>query len=216
MGGATLAAAIVGAAPGPAGIFDFSEGSGELVIPSGYTSLTIEVWGGGGGGGFGTVTYAGYPEFEPQDAPGGGGGGGAYSKTIVAIGGGDTGKTISYSVGAAGAGGVLGNPVGYAGGTSSVFSGTFTVAIMTCTGGNGGYGGLGVNSGRQGAGGIATGGVTTNTNGNGGALYDQSGAAAIVGVNSVTGGAGGNGGDPEVGGSNGVAGSSGRIRFVFS
>ena len=217
MGGATLAAAIAGTTGGAgAGVFDLSEGSGTISIPAGFTSLTIEVWGGGGGGGFGTVTYAGYPEFEPQDAPGGGGGGGAYSKTIVAIGGGDTNKTIAYSVGAAGAGGVQGNPVGYAGGTSSASSGTFTIDEMICTGGNGGYGGLGVNGGRQGTGGTATGGNTTNTNGNGGASFDQSGATAIAGVNSLTGGAGGNGGDPEVGGSAGSAGSNGRVRFVFS
>ena len=199
MGGATLAAAIAGTTGGAgAGVFDLSEGTGTISIPSGFTSLTIEVWGGGGGGGFGTVTYVGFPEFEPQDAPGGGGGGGAYSKTIVAIAVGDVNKTIAYSVGAAGAGGVQGNPVGYAGGTSSASSGSFTIDEMICTGGT------------------ATGGNTTNTNGNGGAAYDQSGAAAIAGVNSLTGGAGGNGGDPEVGGSNGVAGSNGRVRFVFS
>jgi hypothetical protein len=217
MGGATLAAAIAGTTGGAgAGVFDLSEGAGTISIPSGFTSLTIEVWGGGGGGGFGTVTYSGFPEFEPQDAPGGGGGSGAYSKTIVAIGGGDTGKTIAYSVGAKGAGGVLGNPVGYAGGTSSASSGTFTIDEMICTGGNGGYGGLGVNGGRQGTGGTATGGNTTNTNGNGGAVYDQSGATAIAGVNSLTGGAGGNGGDPVEGGSAGSDGSNGRVRFTFS
>jgi hypothetical protein len=217
MGGATLAAAIAGTTGGAgAGVFDLSEGAGTISIPSGFTSLTIEVWGGGGGGGFGTVTYSGYPEFEPQDAPGGGGGSGAYSKTIVAISGGDANKTISYAVGAKGAGGVLGNPVGYAGGASTAYSGTFTIDEMICTGGNGGYGGLGVNGGRQGTGGTATGGNTTNTNGNGGAVYDQSGATAIAGVNSLTGGAGGNGGDPVEGGSAGSDGSNGRVRFTFS
>lgn len=217
MGGATLAAAIAGTTGGAgAGVFDFSEGAGFVTIPTGFTSLTIEVWGGGGGGGFGTVTYAGFPEFEPQDAPGGGGGSGAYAKTIVAVGGGDVGKTIAYGVGVKGAGGVAGNPTGYSGGISSASAGTFTIDEMVCTGGGGGYGGLGVNGGQQGAGGTATGGNTTNTNGNGGAAYDQSGATAIAGVNSLTGGAGGNGGDPEVGGSAGSDGSNGRVRFVFS
>ena len=57
MGGATLAAAIAGTTGGAgAGVFDLSEGAGTISIPSGFTSLTIEVWGGGGGGGFGTST----------------------------------------------------------------------------------------------------------------------------------------------------------------
>jgi len=214
MGGATLAAAIAGTTGGAgAGVFDFSEGAGFVTIPASFTALCIEVWGAGGGGGFGTVTYSGFPEFEPQDAPGGGGGSGAYSKTIVAISGGDAGKTIAYGVGVKGAGGVSGNPTGYSGGISSASSGTFIIDEMISTGG---YGGLGVNGGQQGAGGVASGGNTTNTNGNGGAIFDQSGAAAIAGVNSLTGGAGGNGGNPEVGGSAGSDGANGRVRFVFS
>ena len=218
MGGATLAAAIMGTSGGAgAGVFDYSQDSGTLTIPSGFTALKIEVWGAGGGGGFGTVTYAGFPDFEPQDAPGGGGGGGAYAKrSAIVIGVGDVGKTIVWSVGAGGAGGVLGNPVGYAGGTSSVSAGSFTLDEMVCTGGLGGYGGLGVYGSQQGAGGTATGGTTTNTNGNGGAAYTQTGAAGIAGDNSLTAGAGGNGGDPDIGGSDGQPGINGRVRFVFS
>ena len=51
MGGATLAAAIAGTTGGAgAGVFDLSEGTGTISIPAGFSSLTIEVWGGGGGG----------------------------------------------------------------------------------------------------------------------------------------------------------------------
>jgi hypothetical protein len=217
MGGATLVVAVAGTTGGAgAGVFDFSEGAGFVTIPTGFTSLTIEVWGGGGGGGWGTISYTGFPEFEEINQPGGGGGSGAYAKTIVAIGGGDVGKTIAYGVGVKGTGGVAGNPTGYSGGISSASAGTFTIDEMVCTGGFGGYGGLGTLNGRQGAGGVASGGNTTNTNGNGGALYDQMGAAAVAGVNSLTGGAGGNGGDATVNAGAGNDGSTGRVRFAFS
>lgn len=217
MGGATLGAAIAGTTGGAgAGVFDYSQGAGTVTIPASATGVTIEVWGGGGGGAWGTITYAGFPEFEPQDAPGGGGGGGAYAKTILVLGVSDPGKTFAYSVGAAGAGGVAGNPVGYPGGQSSVSAGTFTLDEMICTGGGGGYGPLGVNAGRQGSGGTATGGNTTNTAGNGGAVYDQAGAAGIAGVGSLTAGAGGDGGDPLEGGMDGKAGTNGRVRFKFT
>ena len=218
MGGATLGAAIIGTTGGAgAGVIDYSSGSGTVVIPAGATGVTIEVWGGGGGGGFGTVTNIfGEFAYEPQDNPGGGGGSGAYAKTILVLSGGDAGKTIAYSVGAAGTGGTLGDALGGNGGISTAFAGTYALAEMICTGGFGGYGGIGINGSQQGAGGIALGGNTTNTNGNGGAFYTQTGGTPIAGVNGLVGGAGGDGGDPEPGGSDGQPGLGGRVRFVFT
>jgi hypothetical protein len=218
MGGATLAAAIFGTTGGSgAGVYDFSEGAGFVTIPAGATGLTLEVWGGGGGGGWGTVTNIfGEFAYEPQDNPGGGGGSGAYAKTVLVISGGDIGKTIAYGVGTLGYAGTNGDPVGGSGGISSASAGTYALAEMICTGGFGGYGGLGINGGRQGAGGTASGGNTTNTNGNGGAAFTQAGGTPITGDNSLVGGGGGNGGDPVEGGDDGQVGSSGRVRFVFT
>jgi hypothetical protein len=198
-------------------VYDFSEGAGTLVIPTGATGVTIEVWGAGGGGGFGTETFFG-GEFgiDTQSNPGGGGGGGGYAKTILVLAGGDALKTILWAVGAAGAGGVQGNPVGYTGGASSAYGGSYSLAEMVCLGGGGGLGGLGVGNGDQGAGGLASGGNTTNTPGNGGGGYLQSGAAGIAGVGSLTAGAGGDGGDSIIGGDPGRSGQNGRVRFKFT
>ena len=222
MGGATLAAAIAGTTGGAgAGVYDFTSGSGAIAIPTDginpATGVTIEVWGAGGGGGFGTVTNIfGEFAYEPQENPGGGGGGGAYAKTVLALTGADTNKTILYTVGAAGTGGSLGDAVGGAGGQSVAYAGTYALPEMVCTGGFGGYGGIGIYGSQQGAGGVASGGNTTNTNGNGGAVFTQAGAAAVAGVNGLTGGAGGVGGDPVEGGAPGESGANGRVRVVFT
>jgi hypothetical protein len=220
MGGATLAAAIAGTTGGSgAGVFDFSQGSGSVTIPTGATGVTIEVWGAGGGGGYGTVTNI-FGEFlyEPQDNPGGGGGGGAYAKRVIVLTAPDALKTIQYEVGAAGNGGSVGDAVGGAGGQSVVFSGTYTLSSpLTCTGGFGGYGGIGIYGSQQGAGGTQTGGtVPPSVNGNGGAAFTQIGAAGIVGDNSLTAGGGGNGGDPTFDGDPGLPGLPGRVRLVFT
>lgn len=214
MGGATLAAAIAGTTGGAgAGVFDFSEGSGFITIPSGFTSLSTEVWGGCGGGGWSVETDLG---FETVLNYGGGGGSGAYARTVTAIAAGDIGKTIAYGVGVAGAGGTQGNPTGYSGGISTVSAGTFTLDEIVCTGGLGGYEPFGAFGGQQGAGGTALGGNTTNTNGNGGAAYNPTGATGIAGVNSLTGGNGGDAGAAVLIGQAGQAGARGRVRFVFS
>jgi len=219
MGGATLAAAIFGTTGGSgAGVYDFSEGAGFVTIPAGATGLTLEVWGGGGGGGWGTVTNIfGEFAYEPQDNPGGGGGSGAYAKIVLVISGGDIGKTIAYGVGTPGYAGTNGDPVGGSGGISSASAGSYALAEIICTGGFGGYGGLGINGGRQGAGGTQTGGtVPPSANGNGGAAFTQAGGTPITGDNSLVGGGGGNGGDSVEGGDDGQVGSSGRVRFVFT
>ena len=218
MSGATLAAAIAGTTGGAgAGVYDFTEGAGTLTIPAGFTGVTIEVWGAGGGGGWGTETYINLEYgIETQSSPGGGGGGGGYAKTILVLTVGDAGKTIQWAVGTAGAGGVAGNPLGYDGGGSSAYGGSYGLAEMICLGGLGGFGAFGANGGKQGAGGAASGGNTTNTPGNGGAAYTQTGGAGIVGVNNLTAGAGGNGGDPNISGDNGAPGINGRVRFKFT
>ncbi len=128
----------------------------------------------------------------------------------------DAGKTILYTVGEAGRGGTVGDAVGGVGGQSVAYAGTYALPEMISTGGFGGFGGIGINGGQQGAGGTASGGNTTNTNGNGGAAFTQTGGAAISGVGSLVGGAGGNGGDPVEGGDPGLAGSNGRVRMVFT
>jgi hypothetical protein len=211
MGGATLAAAIAGTVGGTgAGVFDFTSGSGTIVIPSGATGAVIEVWGGGGGGGWGTRSDF---DLEPIEWFGGGGGGGAYVKKTLTLVSGDAGKTISYVVGAPGTGGTFGSETGNPGGQSVAFPGTFTLGELLATGGQGGQSGFA--GGGQGAGGIASGG-DTNTNGNGGAAFSLVGASGIVGDNNLTAGAGGDGGLAAPGGRDGEIGKSGRVRFVFT
>jgi hypothetical protein len=213
MGGATLAAAIAGTTGGAgAGVFDFNQGAGTVAIPSGYTQVSIEVWGACGGGGWSVELFS---DFDTLTLIGGGGGSGGYSRSIITgLVAGDVGKTISYAVGTAGAPGTSGNPVGYSGGISSVSAGTFLLDEIVCTGGLGGTGPYA--GGNQGAGGTASGGNTTNTNGNGGAAYTSEGAAGILGVNSLTGGNGGNAGIASPTGNDGQPGAPGRVRFVFS
>lgn len=208
MSGATLIAFINGSTGGAgAGVYDFSEpGTGFVAIPASATGVTIQVWGAGGGGGFGYLGFI--APGEPEIFPGGGGGGGGYSKTILAFTGQD-GKTINYTIGAGGPGGTDFAPNGEPGGFSNVFSGTFTITTMTANGGQGGESGQFAN---QGAGGTATGGNTTNTTGNGGAVFEPAGAAGIAGDASLTAGAGGDGGFLF----DGNAGSAGRVRFVFT
>lgn len=208
MSGATLIAFINGSTGGAgAGVYDFSEpGTGFLAIPTGAIGVTIEVWGAGGGGGFGYVGFI--APGEPEIFPGGGGGGGGYSKTILVLSG-DDGKTINYTIGAGGAGGTNATLTGDSGSFSNVYSGTYTLTTMTANGGGGGESGVYPS---QGDGGTATGGNTTNTTGNGGAVYEQSGAAGIAGDASLTAGAGGDGGFLF----NGDAGYAGRVRFVFT
>jgi hypothetical protein len=209
MSGATLVAFINGSTGGAgAGVFDFSEpGSGSVIIPSGATGVTIQVWGAGGGGGYG---YSGFiAPGEPEIFPGGGGGGGGYSKTILVLTAPDALKTINYIVGTGGPGGTGFSINGEPGGFSNVSSGTYTITTMTANGGGGGDSGQFAN---QGAGGTATGGNTTNTTGNGGAFFTQAGATGIAGDASLTAGAGGNGGFFF----DGDAGLAGRVRFVFT
>lgn len=209
MGAALLASLINGSTGGAgAGVYDASEpGTGFVTIPASAIGVTIECWGAGGGGGAGEFGFI--APGEPEIFPGGGGGGGGYSKTILVLTGPDSGKTINYTVGAGGSGGLIGSPTGNAGTFSNVYSGTYIITTMTSNGGNGGASGIFAS---QGAGGTASGGNTTNTPGNGGAPFTQAGATGIAGVNSLTAGAGGNGGTVN----EGEAGLNGRVRMVFT
>jgi len=92
--------------------------AGTYTVPSGVTSLTVELWGGGGGGGRG---YALISNGTTTGASGGGGGGGgAYVKsTSVPVAG---GEVLSVTVGAGGAAGANGggsNCVGSPNGAAS-------------------------------------------------------------------------------------------------
>ena len=210
MGGATLAAFFNGSAGGAgAGVYDSTTpGVSAVTIPSGATGVTIEVWGAGGGGGY---WYLGFiAPGEPEIFPGGGGGGGGYAKTVLALVAGDALKTINFTVGAGGAGGLEGTGAGSAGTYSNVYSGTYTITTMNANGGGGGSYGTFPS---QGAGGTASGGNTVaGTTGNGGAAYTSTGAAGITGDNSLVGGAGGDGGEFF----DGSPGSNGRVRMVFT
>jgi hypothetical protein len=157
MSGATLIAFINGSTGGAgAGVYDFTEpGTGEVIIPTGATGVTVQVWGSGGGGGFGYIGFI--APGEPEVFPGGGGGGGGYAKTILSLGVGDALKTINFTVGAGGPGGTDFAPNGEPGTFSNVYSGTFTITTMTANGGGGGDSGQ---FAQQGTGGTATGGNT--------------------------------------------------------
>lgn len=146
--------------------------SGSFTVPSGVTSLKVEVWGAGGGGGGSTSNGSG----------GSGGGGGGYCSGVIT---GYSG-TQSIVVGAGGAGGTTSTTWnGTNGGNSSAFG-------LIAYGGIGGKG----NAGSLGTGGSATGG-TVNTKGGDGIKGASTGGAGGIGAN---GGAGGAGGSNAVGG----------------
>lgn len=171
--------------------------------PIGCSQVVIECFGAdGGGGGRGA-----HGKVSPGTVDAGAGGGsGGYSKTTVAIVG---GQTLFYIVGAGGAAGAnvawagSGNWPGGDGtnsGISEVLSGSATITTMTAPGGGGGGGG-GVAGGTAGvAGAIGTGGTNTNSVGNAGAAgitgtsTGGAGGAGVTGTNGngTTGGTGGN------------------------
>lgn len=129
-------------------------GSGEWPVPAGVTSLTevLVIGGGAGGGGAGIYGWPG----------GGGGAGQRRSLTNVSV---SPGGSISYSVGAGGAGGALGANQGADGGAT-----TFGTTVAP-GGGGGGANTIGRNggSGGGGSGGNRNGGVAADaTYGNNG------------------------------------------------
>lgn len=144
-------------------------------VPTGYTTLTLEVWGGSAGGGLGFNGGGG------NSAGGGGGGSAGYSRSSISVVG-LGGATLNYTVGAPGNG--SGTAAGD-GGTSSASSGTLAIATLTSTGGIHGTNAASLAiAGSGGAGGTASGGTVVNTPGNSGA----------AGLNNAGGGVGGAGG----------------------
>lgn len=146
-------------------------GAGSWTVPPTVTSIDVEVWGGGGGAGIGGVV-GGAPS---------GGGGGAYARKRYTV---NAGDTVSYVVGAGGAGGSVDTPrPGQPGGASSA-----TVAGVTIIAGGGG---AGVNaddplSGNHPGGGVADGPYDVGISG-----QDGHGFLALGGGSYVGGDAGG-------------------------
>jgi hypothetical protein len=192
----------------------FSSGSGNWTVPTGVTSVQIEVWGAGGGGGCGG-------NGSGSNGASGGGGGGYCKKNALTV---TPGQTISYVVGTGGTAGTS-NGNGSTGGNSSAYSGAYVA--------NGGVGGL---DGEQNntvatAGGTAsggdvniTGGSSTavpsgNTGGAGGTGAGSGGAGGAGGAGTTgspgtaPGGGGGGGGKTDL---DGGAGANGRVSFTYS
>lgn len=176
-------------------------GTGVYVIPSGYTTLTAEIWG---------ASAAGCPGTGSGDSAVGGGGGGAggyclSSLNVSAAG----GETINYQCGAS----LNAKVPATSANASTLTSGTFSLTSMSAGGGGGGGQGT---TGNAGAGGTATGGGTTNTAGNAGTFGGSSGAGqggnGIVGING-TGPFGGHGGYLGI---SFQAGKDGLIKFTLS
>lgn len=176
-------------------------GAATETIPTGASSVTIEVWGGSGGGNRGTGSGCG-ADSGPQ------GGSGGYVRSVLNVAAAN-GQTINYTVGAAGA------SAGGAGTGSSVSTGTF--ALTTMTAGGGGGGSSGGSSGTGGSAGTATGGNAANTSGNAGANGATTGGggtgAGIAGIN----GSGANGGAGGIGAANaGHVGGPGLVIFKYT
>lgn len=142
-------------------------GTANETIPSGYSSVTVEVGGGSGGGGNGTSGGGG------TFTGGGGGGAGGYCRTVKSVSGAGT-QTMQYTVGAAGT-------LNGAGGLSQVLSGTFTITSMIANGGGAGGIGSGGIGGTGGAGGTASGGSVSNITGSSGTAGTQ-GSPGTIGL----------------------------------
>jgi len=181
-------------------------GNYTYTIPSGVTTVTVQVWGSGGSGG-GSST---------NNNSGSGAGGGAYSTKTISV---SAGDVITYSVGAgatvgaAGANGNNGNPStlihlpsatniisngGNRGNANSNTGGTGGTSIGGSTntpGGNGNPGALATGgNGGNGANTTATGGTgVANGNGNPGIIPGGGGGGGERGGANQTGGAGANG-----------------------
>lgn len=166
-------------------------------IPTGTTTVAMEIWGSGGGGGGGHGVGSLF-------SPGFAGGASGFSKSSYAASAlGGVGKTLKYTVtngGVFGAGGTPGT-AGTAGTAGTIVAGTVTgFSTMTANGGVGG----GNSVGAIGAGGTASGGNLVNTTGAAGGTTGTSGS--ITGDLSPHGGSGAGGGSG--GGTSGKAGAA--------
>lgn len=166
-----------------------TQGTASYVVPSGITSITVKMWGGGAGGGAGGASTTG----------GDGGGAGYVSATYTVT----PGETLTVYVGGAGAGATSNTSGGGGGGGgySSLYRSTTPLAIAA-GGGGGGGGRTGTDVTQTGGAGGAGGGTTGATGSVGG------GAATTTGGGGGTQSAGGAGGTVTSSGNNGSAGSS--------
>ena len=168
---------------------DATSGSGVWTVPSGCTQIWVLIVGGGAGGG-GALAGSGYlGEAGGYSANAGGGGGGGAVATLSAFAV-TAGQTVSYTVGAAGVGGV-GSLTGDSGGTTSAtYSGGGSISAA---GGVGGTAGTLTN--------ISPGSSTSRGNGGASGNGNAGGPGSNVewGVDARYGGGGG--GNDAVGGS---------------
>jgi hypothetical protein len=125
-------------------------GSGNWTVPTGVTSVTVHVWGGGAGGG------GGGPGFTTGGA---GGASGGYSSSVLTV---TPGDVIPYVVGAGGTGGTGGGAQAGSArsgiGGNSWFNSTALGSGVSAQGGQ-----RGTNSYDSGAGGAAASGSGTTT-----------------------------------------------------
>jgi len=183
-------------------VFTTAGSTSTWTVPSGVTSIVLEMVGGGGSGSSAGTSNA---------TPGSGGGAGQYRKIIFPVSG---GGVISYTIGAGGAA-LPATPyqtAGNAGSTTTIsyaIGGTTTLTA-TCAGGNGGVATAGTNSGLSGSGG-SSGTITTSL------TYSQvvvTGGDGYPG--SITGGGNpGNGGSSYFGGGGGYNSASGQAGRAY-
>jgi hypothetical protein len=137
-----------------------TSGTSAITIPSGATSMTLEIFGGGGGGTASSTTL-----------PGEGGASGGRCVSTVSLAPSNAGQSFSVIIGQVSSGG---NP----GFTSFVTASTFTGAFTAMSAAGGGGGGTG--PGGSAVGGAATGGNVSNTTGNGVPSGQQAGGAGLA------------------------------------
>ncbi|MBK8701205.1 MAG: hypothetical protein IPN29_17370 [Saprospiraceae bacterium] len=159
-------------------------GLDTIIVPSGVTGISAQVWGGGAGGG---------------SNGSGGGGGGAFRQGMIPV---VLNQDIEFTIGDGGSGGNSGNASGNDGESSSIGS-------IVAGGGhasNGLSGGAG-GSGSGGGGGGAGGGGGSGEGGGGGSGSGGGGGGGGGGASGAGGGGGGGGGSGA--GSGGIGGAGG-------
>ncbi|WP_310380115.1 GEVED domain-containing protein [Flavobacterium sp.] len=192
-----------------------NNGTETFTVPTGVTSVTVQIWGGGGGGGGSTTSGSG----------GSGGGGGGYTTKTFSV---TAGENITYTIGTGGIAGTSGGVIGGTGVTTTL-NHIPSTTILTGTGGTGGNFNKGtVGSGGSGSGGTTTAGspgiIGTTSGGNGGnggnaTLTGGTGSLNAIGGAGVVPGGGGGGGEDSGGGSGdkaGGAGANGRVIITYS
>jgi hypothetical protein len=167
---------------------------GTFTVPSGVTSITVQVWGGGGAGG--AATY-----LSATETAGSGGGGGGYVTAVLT---GLSGQTFSLDVGAAASGGGANGSTG--------FESSITVGLTKFITAFGGVGGLHNNNDGTPAGGLGGSGSVTSPGGftifSNSVFNGQQGGSGNFGT-GLTSGAGGNAAYLPGGGGTGAAGVTG-------